>query len=223
MRNDVISRHEVDIGKVDLDQVGPASDRQRTDFGAQPDRLRAAAGGHLQHRGCRQGFRVHCADFLQEGSQPHFLPHIEIVVARGAIGAQTDFDAGRQHIDHRRNAGRSLHIRRGVMNDADILFHQHRDIRLAGPDHMRAYRGAIEKSQRVEQLDRRHGVIFSGDIDLERRLLQVDTDCNAELFCRGPHLHETLGRDGIDGMGADNRNDAVVSAPPPLYEIDRLP
>ena len=57
---------------------------------------------HLERRRGRQRPRIAGRELVQERRLAHRLEHVEVVVAGGAVGAETDGHAGALHRDHRR-------------------------------------------------------------------------------------------------------------------------
>ncbi len=73
-------------------------------------RLRAANRGKLKRLLRGDHFRIAREHFVQLRDRVHLLPHVQVVVRRGSIRAQTDEKVFGQHLRHWRNTGRKLHI-----------------------------------------------------------------------------------------------------------------
>src|SRR5210317_238791 len=98
MRNNVIGWNVVNVIESHLDQIRTLAGLERANLVAESYRCCAAARRHAQNGYSRQGLRVHAVDFLQERSESHLLPHVEVVIAGGAVRAKANADSGIEHL-----------------------------------------------------------------------------------------------------------------------------
>jgi hypothetical protein len=62
---------------------------------------------------------------------PHLAEHVQVVVARRAVGAETDVDARRQQFGQARDAGTQLEIRLGAVDDGRTALGKQRNLVVA--------------------------------------------------------------------------------------------
>ena len=123
LRIDVVGRtaesgRVVQRREVDQDQVCPAAGGERAGQCTQMQRLGAHPRCHRQGRGGGQRGWIVGHDLGDEGRQPHFLEHVQVIVGGGAIRADTHVEAGFQHLGHRCEAGGELEIGGRIVSDA---------------------------------------------------------------------------------------------------------
>ena len=85
------------------DQIGALPRLERPGDVARVHCARPDARRHRQRVARRQRRRVAAHTLGEQRRQPHLLEHVEIVVRRGAVGADADCDAKLQHLRDRRH------------------------------------------------------------------------------------------------------------------------
>ncbi len=112
----------------DDQKVGALAGLERPDLLLHPHGARTVDGGHLERRGRRDGARIAGDQLVEERRLAHGPEHVQVVVARGAVGAETDGNARLPHRLHRCDAARQLHVALGIVRDADVPARKDGDI-----------------------------------------------------------------------------------------------
>ena len=118
------------------------------------ERARAVDRGHAQRR--RGGQRGGVAGSLlrEQRRRLHLGPEVEPIVARGAVGAERDVDAGVEQRRDGADAARELQVRAGAMHDARARRRQQIDLggvqlRRVHADQSWASRGRARRAARA--------------------------------------------------------------------------
>jgi hypothetical protein len=102
--------------RLDDDHVGALAGAQGADLALEAEGAGAAEGGDLERLRGRQR-RGAEAPLLQERGEAQLEEPVEVVVARGAVGADGHGDAGGEELGDGRQARAELEVRRGAVGD----------------------------------------------------------------------------------------------------------
>ena len=195
MRHRVVHRHLPGGTHRHRDQVGALARLERADQRLHTERLRAVDGGHVQRHLRRHRGGIARRQLREERRLTHRLEHVEVVVARGTVGAECQVHAGRQILQHRCGAAGQLHIALWVMRDADIVLLQDRDVVVGHPDAVGGHRLRSPEAERLEVAGGRVLVFVARRLHLVLRFRQVDEDRHVVLAAE---CRRGLQRGGIE-------------------------
>ena len=151
----------------------------------------------MQRRVRRHRGRVAARAFGEQRGGAHFAEQVEAVVARGAVGAEADVDAAREHARDRRDAARELQIGRRAVRDAAAVVREERDLVRLEVHGVHRDQPGPEQSDALQALERPHAVRFQAFADLVVGLVHVHVHRHVELRGVGGHALERVVGDGV--------------------------
>ena len=99
--------------------------------------------------------------FASERGEPHLLEHVEVVVRRGAVRADTDRNAKLQHLRNRRHAGTQLEVARRIVRHAGTGVLQRAHLTLVDVHAVSRQHPRVEQPLLLHPRHNRHAVIAS--------------------------------------------------------------
>ena len=180
---------------VENDQVGAHALLQHAAIRA-PLRRRAARREHAQHLLGRHHGRVERVALLRAGQQVGALQDVVRVVRGHAVRADRQRHARVDHLLHRRETARELHVGRRVQADVHPAAREQLDVGILDPHAMRGRHTVVEDTAMLEPGGRRHAVVAPfALLVLGARLGEMQVDAAVVLAgLLGHAAHHALGR-----------------------------
>src|SRR5687768_16810611 len=173
-----------------------------------------ADSGHFESLLGGKRFRVIRDQLVKLGSKVYLLPHVEIVVRRGTISAESDRHISGQHRRHGRDARGELHIRRRAMRSSDSAGPIYFDLVGREPHAMSGYRSARKEADAVEIGNRRLCVLSEDIIAFLFGFGYMDQNGRIEPVRLSTDGFKMPCRNRVRGMRCRRGNDQRVILPP---------
>ena len=131
------------------DHVGALADFETAGDVVHEQRRRALPGRHQQRLPRRKRRRIVGGSLGENRRQPHFLEHIEVVVAGGAVRADANRQVALEHLRHRRDAAGELEVAGRAVSDGRLAIVQDVHLVLVDVDAVRRQHFRVEQAQRL--------------------------------------------------------------------------
>ena len=103
-------------------------------------------------------FRPAADALVQRRRKPQRHPHVEVVAADRAVGAERDVDAGVEHVGNARDARGELQVRHRVVGDGRAGAGEDFDLLVVEVDAMGKHRALVEQAEMIEVANDRAAV-----------------------------------------------------------------
>ncbi len=179
---------------------------------AAPSAFAPCRGQHGERLAGGDDFRPAADALVQRRRKPQRHPHVEVVAADRAVGAERDVDAGVEHVGNARDARGELHVRHRVVGDGRAGAGEDFDFPVVEVDAMRKHGALVEQAEMIEVAHDRAAVAAGHVGLLGSGFGGMGGKQRAVALGDGFRCPEVLRRDGVGAMRHDRREDIVGAA-----------
>ncbi|MNI04373.1 hypothetical protein D3C73_572950 [compost metagenome] len=155
---------------------------------------------------------------LNHGGQPHFIEHIQVVVARRPVCAQAEMNVVMQHAGCIRDAGSQLQIGARAMADMNPAVTQNAPFLIIQPDTMRQNQTFVRQPQMIQVDNVAHAGHGLNDLNFPQVLGSMGVHLDPIAFGQVTHFPQQRLGAGDDKTRRERILNPAVAVPVPFFQ-----